>query len=132
MKTKSSLLIAFRMILPKSKEFTQGKKNLLGAVLCIALSIIPLVVVMTVADGMIDGLMGRIIGLSSYHVQVKESSVLVTDETLEDLQILASDIAQIPEVNSAFVEWSSVGLASGKKGRTGATIRAFEMLSLSI
>ena len=131
MKTKSSLLIAFRMILPKSREFTQGKKNLLGAVLCIALSIIPLVVVMTVADGMIDGLMGRIVGLSSYHVQVKDFSTLVTDETFANLQRVATDLGQLPEVNSAFVEWSSVGLASGKKGRTGATIRALEHDSLT-
>ena len=64
-----SFKFAGSLIFPKSEKKSIARKSLFGAVLCIGLSLVPLVVVTSVTNGMIDGMTERIIGLSTSHIQ---------------------------------------------------------------
>ena len=65
MKIKSSFLFACRMLFPKTGKKSSARRSLFGGFLCIAISIIPLVMVIAVSNGMIEGMTERMIGLSS-------------------------------------------------------------------
>ncbi len=125
---KSSLLYAVRLLIPKKQSSSNGRKSLFGAMIGIALSIVPFIVVIIVADGMIEGITGRIIGLSSYHLQAVQTSPksLSNNEHLQLLDSIANDIDTVDGVTGTFVERQGVALAIGNTGRTGATIRAVE------
>ncbi|MCR5614430.1 ABC transporter permease [Treponema sp.] len=126
MSVKSSLLFASRIVFPKSGKKTVGTKSIIGAAVCIALSLIPLVVVISVSDGMIEGITERIINLSSSHIQV-EYSFFVDDSI--DKTILDEDVKKIkavPNVKDAYELINSTGLAASTKARCGITIRAVE------
>jgi lipoprotein-releasing system permease protein len=49
---------ALRLLRPRKRE---KKYNLIGAVLAVALSLVPLIVVLEVANGMIEGITRRLI-----------------------------------------------------------------------
>mgnify|MGYP007070042740 FL=1 len=74
MTIKSSLMFARSLIFPKTEKKSSARRSLFGAFICIGLSIVPLVVVLSVASGMIDGMTERIIGLSSNHLQAYVAS----------------------------------------------------------
>ena len=142
MKIKASILYATRMLLSPSQKKISGEgssasRSLLGAILCIALSLVPLVVVLTVSDGMIEGITSRIVELSSYHMQVlvtgpvsslrlqdESNSPLLDLETVQGMKDFALQLQEIQGVTAAFPERQGIGLAAGAKGRTGATIRS--------
>lgn len=147
MNIKASVLYAKRMLLSPSKgygEKSSASRSLFGAVLCIALSLIPLVLVLTVSDGMIEGITSRIVELSSYHMQVNiasgntsfsyagtvEGTAFGGDEptfdfnSAEGIEDFATYLQKTPGVVAAFPERQGIGLAAGSVGRTGATIRA--------
>ncbi len=124
MNLKASVLFAFRMLKPRSGVRTSAGRSLLGAVFCIGLSLVPLVVVLTVSDGMIEGITSRIIELSSYHMQVsvrKGSSPSKSEQAVLDL---AQEIAGVEGVTAAYAERQGIALAAGSYGRIGATVRA--------
>ena len=89
MNLRTSFLLARRMIRSKTGLPTGGSKSLMGAICCIALSIVPLVVVLVVADGMIQGITNRLIGLASFHVQVVPDSRGPDEITPSGLQELS-------------------------------------------
>jgi lipoprotein-releasing system permease protein len=112
------------MIIPNRSLPSGGRRSLFGAVCCIALSLIPLVVVLVVSDGMIEGITARIIGLSSYQMQIVADDRLAAHPSLEDLRSLSRAAARVEGVISASPERQGIALAAGKSGRTGATVRA--------
>lgn len=127
MNIKSSALFASRIIFPKASKKTVGTKSIVGAIICIALSLIPLVVVLSVSDGMIEGITERIINLSSSHIKIDYSFFDAND--LNDKKILDNDLAKIKKikgVKNAYQLINSSGLVASGKGRTGATIRAID------
>lgn len=126
MNLKSSILLAFRMILPKASSTSNARKSILGAVMCIALSLVPLVVVLVMADGMIEGITNRIVGLSSYHLQAIQYPSFTDSDDTEVLDRFLETIRITDGVKSAYPERQGIALAAGKKGRTGATIRAVD------
>jgi len=64
------LFLALRNILGRrSDERDLARRTLRGAVLSVAVSMVPLIVTLVVADGMIQGITSRYIELSSYHIQ---------------------------------------------------------------
>ncbi len=128
MTVKSSFMYAIRLLIPKPQTSSNGRKSLFGAIFGIALSIIPLVMVLVVADGMIEGITERVIGLSSYHLQAVQTNPLnlSTDEHLETLEDLKTTFQGVAGVEKVFIERQGVALAVGKTGRTGATVRAVD------
>ena len=124
MNFKSAFLYACRILLSKGTKKTVGTKSIKGAVFCIALSLIPLVVVLSVSDAMINGMTERLVNLSSSHIQLQfgYDSDEMFDKTLLDVSL--DKIKNIEGVTSAYEMITATGLVSSLKGRTGATIRA--------
>lgn len=124
---RSMLLLTSRILKPKESAVSHARRSLLGAVICIALSMIPLVVVLVVSDGMIEGITGRIVGLSSYHAQIAQDRTFTTTEgNMTALQQIAAGVSEAEGVTGTFIERQGSALAAGKTGRSGAAVRAVE------
>jgi lipoprotein-releasing system permease protein len=127
MNLKSSFWYAIKILNPPTGKNTSGRRSLLGAVFCIALSLVPLVVVQTVADGMIEGITARMVGLSSYHAAaylLTPFSDYSTEGQISQLENTRESLEKHSFVKGAFIEASGTALAAGKNGRSGAQIRA--------
>jgi lipoprotein-releasing system permease protein len=94
-------------------------RRIRGAILSVALSLIPLIVVMEVSDGMIQGITARYLELGTYHFQ----AINYGDTGNLDNAAL-SRLAESPGVILAVRERQGVALAHAKTGRSGVTIRA--------
>ena len=90
-----SLKFAKSLIFPKSEKKSIARKSLFGAVLCIGLSIVPLVVVTSITNGMIDGMTERIIGLSSSHIQAYVAPKLSSIQTAQGFIEYASEACEV-------------------------------------
>ena len=121
-----SLKFAKSLIFPKSEKKSIARKSLFGAVLCIGLSIVPLVVVTSVTNGMIDGMTARIIGLSSSHIQAYVAPNISRVKTPEAFIEYAKTAGDVRGVTGVYPEIEISALAAGKKGRSGIEIRAIE------
>lgn len=115
MKRRVVFYIALRYLLGRGKE---GGRYLRGAALGIALSLVPIVVTLVVADGMIRGITERYLELGSYHLQAADRRT--GGEPATEL----SSVAAIPGVRGAWPERQGLGIAVGTKGKSGATVRA--------
>ena len=121
-----SLKFAKSLIFPKAEKKSIARKSLFGAVLCIGLSIVPLVVVTSVTNGMIDGMTERIIGLSTSHIQAYVAPNISKVKTVEAFTKYSSDAVSVRGVVAAYPEVEISALAAGKNGRSGIEIRAIE------
>ena len=102
MSIKPSFLFASKIVFAKGSKKTVGSKSIIGAVICIALSLIPLVVVVSVSDGMIEGITKRLINLSSSHIFVEcnlydEESI--DKNELDELQKKVSEVKEVKNFN---------------------------------
>ncbi len=97
----------------------QARKALAGAVLSVALSLVPLVTVMQVADGMINGISARYVELGTYHAQA-------WPYMSSDLKAARDAAASAPGVRGAWIETQSVGVAFAGGRREGAAVRGVE------
>ena len=93
-------------------------RYLKSAVLGIGLSLIPLIVVLEVADGMIEGITRRYVELGTYHLQV-----LLPEREAAPEQLL-EELEAAPEVRLALTERRGLGLLYTADSRLGVTIRA--------
>ena len=123
MTVKSSLLLAYRILFPKG-ESSAARQSLSGSLLCIGISLVPLIVVLAVSNGMIQGMTERIIGLSSSHIEavVKSSSPFVSDAA--SFARFASRLKTVEGVTNAYPEIDASALASGASYRCGVQVRA--------
>lgn len=119
MNYKASFLFAKRILFPKSGRSSIARKSLLGSVLCIGMSLIPLVAVLTVSNGMIEGITGRLISLSSSHLEAL--SFKKNAQSLEDAQDAA---LKIPQVKAAYPMINFSALATANSKRCGISVRA--------
>jgi len=117
MKSRSSLFIAVRYLWGRAHE---GGRYLRGAAAGIAVSLIPIIVTLIVADGMIRGIIDRYMELGTGHLQV--FSFVGAD----GLEGAAGKIRGISGVRGVWHEQRGMGVLVGKKGKTGASIRAIE------
>jgi len=131
MKIRVSLLLALRFLgIGSGRTVSNARKSLFGAIAGIGISLVPLVIVLVVADGMIEGISSRIIELSSSHLRITDYSGAMSKEVdtagLSDLAagIAAADTTGM--VSGASAERQGIGIVIGPKGRSGATLRAVE------
>ncbi|MDR2576398.1 MAG: ABC transporter permease [Treponema sp.] len=117
MKSRSSLFIAIRYLRGRAHE---GGRYLRGAAAGIAVSLIPIIVTLIVADGMIRGIIDRYMELGTGHLQVFSFS------GAENLEDAAGKIQGIDGVRGVWHEQRGMGVLVGKKGKKGASIRAIE------
>jgi lipoprotein-releasing system permease protein len=117
MKPAPEFFVASRYLFRRDPE---GGRYLRGAAIGIALSLIPIVVTLIVADGMIRGITDRYIELGTSHLQGRN---YIKSDNLETAQAL---LANVEGVRGTYRERQSMGVIVGKGGRTGATIRAVD------
>ena len=115
--------MAYRILFPKG-ESSAARQSLSASLLCIGISLVPLIVVLSVSNGMIQGMTERIIGLSSSHIEaaVKSSSPFVSDAA--SFARFASRLKTVEGVTNAYPEIDASALASGASYRCGVQVRA--------
>ncbi|MDR2783999.1 MAG: ABC transporter permease, partial [Treponema sp.] len=113
----AGFFIAIRYLLGRAKE---GGRYLRGAAAGIAVSLVPIIVTLIVADGMIRGITDRYLELGTGHVQVYD---FVGARNLEEIK---DEVAAQEDVRGAWIEWQGMGVLVGGKGKAGASIRAIE------
>jgi len=111
-----------RRILGFRETGTRGARYLRGAIVGVALSIVPLVVVMVVSDSMIEGITNRYIEVGTYHLQVKPYFVVSMDE----LEGKAALLRKLPGIKSTFPELQSPGIAIFGSRTAGVALRAVD------
>ncbi len=120
----ASLLFAKSLIFPRAEKKSSARRSLWGALLCIGLSIVPLIVVLSVTNGMIQGMTDRIIGLSSSDIQAYISPKLPETAQADTYREYVKNYFNIDGVKEVHPEIGITALAAGKKMRTGAQLRA--------
>lgn len=113
-----SIYLAFKF-LTSGNQF-RNNRNLLGAVLGIGISLIPLLVVLEISSGMIEGITRRYMEIGSYHLQIKNYNNI--DNELEKNTI--DKIKSLQGVKSVFSVTTGIGLAYSENGRTGISFKA--------
>lgn len=128
MNVRAAFLYARKLIFSrdKSNEQRHGRKSLLGAMLCIGISLIPLVSVLVVSDGMIEGMMGRIIGLSSGDLEIRFSARSQIIKNYDDFISVADRMLCLDGIETALPEIKGTALAASSLGRSGATLRGVD------
>jgi lipoprotein-releasing system permease protein len=113
----AAFFIALRYLLGRAKE---GGRYLRGAAAGIALSLVPIVVTLIVADGMIRGITDRFIELGTAHLQVYD---FANDGGLEASIPL---LAEIRGFKGAWRERRGLGVVIGGQAKRGAAIRTVD------
>jgi lipoprotein-releasing system permease protein len=116
-KRKAAFFVALRYLWGRANE---GGRYLRGAAAGIAVSLVPIIVTLIVADGMIRGIMDRYIELGTGHLQVFAS---YSSEGEEDV---IEKIKTTDGVKGVWPEMRGTGVLAGKNGKTGVTVRAVE------
>ena len=127
MTLSASLMFAKSLIFPKTEKKSSARRSIFGAMICIGLSIVPMVVVISTTNGMINGMTQRIIGLSSSHIQAYVAANIDETSSQKAFEEYADGLyAEIDEIKNVYPELDIAGLALGKNIRTGIEIRAVE------
>jgi lipoprotein-releasing system permease protein len=131
MKIRVSILLALRFLgIGAGKSTSNARKSLYGAIAGIGISLVPLVIVLVVANGMIEGISSRVIELSTSHLRAADYAGLSgLTENSADIESLCRSIPKLDpngSIESAFPEKQGIGIVIGTKGRSGATIRALD------
>ena len=106
---------------PRGSEGLQARRYLRGALAGVALSMVPLVVVLIVSDGMIQGITSRYIEVGTYHLQA-EPQVFVDQRGLESAALSLRLKAGV----RAFPEFEGYGLAIFGSSSAGVMVRAVD------
>lgn len=117
MKPLASLFLAIRYLGGRGER---GGARIRAAVLGVGISLVPLIVVLQVADGMIQGITDRFIEAGTYHLQAMHAP----DMSLPEVEDAAGRAATAPGVTAVTPERRGMGLLSSQQGRSGVTIRA--------
>jgi len=117
LKKHTSLFIAIRYLWGRARE---GGRYLRGAAAGIAISLIPIVVTLIVADGMIRGILDRYLELGTGHIVVYD----LLGES--DPSGTIEKILEVDRVTGAWPEQRGTGVLAGRTGRTGVAVRAIE------
>ncbi|MDR0730102.1 MAG: ABC transporter permease [Treponema sp.] len=115
MKLSPEFFIAVRYLLGRARE---GGRYLRGAAAGIALSLIPIMVTLIVADGMIRGITDRYLELGTGHIQVYDYLSLSGEEL--------PALPEIPGLRGVWRERSGLGVIMGSAGKAGTTVWAIE------
>ena len=109
---------------PKKKKdwLLAPSGGMAGAILGIGISIVPLVLVLIVSDGMIQGITQRYMETKTYHLQVALPDRMNADESLRGLGVIRS----LPGVEAAYLEKNGSGVAVSSKSSNAVMIRAID------
>lgn len=123
MTLKSSLLFTKSLIFPKTEKNSSARRSIFGALLCIGLSIIPLICVLCVTNGMIEGMTERLIGLSTGHIQAFVAHDIDKTRNYQNFFEFANEMKEQDGIISAFPEVDVNAIGTAGDYRTGVQIR---------
>ena len=90
-----------------------------------ALGLVPLVVVLSIADGMIEGISNRTIETSLYHVQAWPTGPQSLDRAALRAQLVGR-LSSVPGFRGLWPELPGFALAYSPRGRLGMTVRGID------
>jgi lipoprotein-releasing system permease protein len=112
-----------RFVLFFARRMLRGRggtaRYLRGAVAGIALSLVPLIVVMEVSTGMIEGITARLLEVGTYHLQCP----VAPDTPPARLEELAVVAARVPGVVAAVPERQGTAMLVSPTGAAGVSLR---------
>ena len=112
------------------KSFSRGQARLLwSSSLAMALGLVPLVVVLSIADGMIEQISLRSIETAYYHVQLWQRSAADWRGLTETLRTKAG---AVPDYRGLWPEQQGFALGYSSQGRLGLEVRASTPAGLPI
>ena len=117
MKKAVSVFIAIRYLWGKAHE---GVRYLRGAAAGIAVSLVPIIVTLIVADGMIRGIMDRYLEFGSGHLQIFN---YFNDDDMDETKRIVNSIKS---VRGIWHEQRTMGVLAGKEGKAGVTVRSID------
>lgn len=118
---EGAVFFGFRMLF-SARSSRKTTRHLIGSILGIALSLVPLITVIEVSGGMIEGITRRFIEIGSYHLQIKSYSPLEEGEKSRLLEVLESEEEVVCIHPVIFGE----GLLYSTEGKTGVTVRSLD------
>lgn len=113
------LMLAFRLTI--GNRAGEGSRPT-GAIIGIAIAIVPIIVVVHISDAMISGIAERFIETGTYHLRAQPRFRIDDAEIEHSIQLLDS----IDGVEFAAAERTGFGLAYTQNVRTGVQIRAVD------
>ena len=114
-----SVFLGFRMLF-RSHASRKTTRHLIGAIAGIGLSLVPLITVMEVSGGMIEGITRRFIEIGSYHMQIRNYSPYSEVEAEHVLSLVTSH----EEVKRCFPVIFGEGLVYSPGTKTGVSVRS--------
>ncbi len=102
--------------------FQTRRKQSIAAILSMALGILPIILVQEVAIGMIEGMSGRIIETSLYHVNAHRQTPVIN----EDIDGILQELQQDPRVEGAYLELNTAVVIQNEKKRAFAMLRGID------
>ncbi len=122
MSLKTVFYLGIRPFSPKKHGI---KGIILHTIFVVALAMLPLVVVIVVADGMIQGITNRYIETSSYHYRVfsRQPAEVIDFETYRDT---VEELKNNNQIKTATIERTGAGVGVFKEFKSGIYIRSVE------
>jgi lipoprotein-releasing system permease protein len=114
MRAAAPLHIAWRLVFRRERRISSHLK---GTVLGISLSLIPLVLVMVVSSGLIEGITARFLELGSFHLQARSYDEQISWEES------AARLEEEPGVLGAFPVIEGLGMLYSPQGRAGVGMK---------
>ena len=124
MNLRAGFLYAGKIFFSKDSGSSNGKRSLFGALISIGLCLVPLIAVLVVSEGMISGITGRIVHLSTQDMCVSVDKKSDFASTTEAFLQFADGLSGVEGVTGAYPQISGTALAAGSGYRTGANVRA--------
>lgn len=106
MSLRAALLFSLNIFRSKKKGSNEFRHHMLSSIFGIALSLIPVIVVMEVSSGMIEGITSRFIEFETSHFQAR----MFYDIDEKEIEAIKADIRTVPEVSTITVERQGLGL----------------------
>jgi lipoprotein-releasing system permease protein len=119
MRESAPAYLGFKMLFG-SRASNKATKHLIGAILGIGLSLVPLITVIQASGGLIEGITRRFIEIGSYHLQVKTYSPVEEEQRQAALKMIANTAG----VTHAFPVVFGEGLVYSPSGKTGVSVRS--------
>jgi lipoprotein-releasing system permease protein len=117
LKKKAQFFIAIRYLWGRARE---GGRYLRGAAAGIAVSLVPIIVTLIVADGMIRGITDRYLELGTGHLQILDYN------NYAGMEKTKKETGEIDGIRGIWAEQKGMGVLAGRKGKTGVSVRAIE------
>ena len=128
MTLRSSFLYAKKVVFSKTiaGETLVGKRSFVGAAFCIAVSLIPLVTVLSVTAGMFSGITDRMINLYSRDVSLFIPDGSPALSSAAEFTDATNRLTSVYGVKRVFPEVRAMALAATSTYRVGAFVRAIK------